>query len=984
MGWHDDFLNEAVRQDLGKSGIKVAETLELNVNDEWYRLISSASPAVVRGYDLRFSKEVVIGEGIMDVTPLTNNFKGIGTGSPAERNIGVRSILVMIKQGGSPDIPCIASITRGVTSRNWIANIYKMDGTVLKEFLPLSHNVGWAPRGIIWDYVNQVGILFFRDWDVSGNHVFYFSMSGTTVTDTTYINNFPSTSAAYHSFPECPEKIYTLFRGAGVLSVKSTTPAVGQAPYLVARNVVKTDGSVVLPVGSNYRSGQAFMFYSRTHESVGVVWMDNTNGRLYYAVEADDWDTAYELTAFDFSADGSSLSYFGNLVLTGENGGEYYVAGRSARKTGNIGRPVGYSFPENLTVMGATVSSSEQIRIFGRIGQVLYVFGVDLEAMSIVNQSSMDLGVTINSAFQPVKIAESNERELVSFAYASTSSGYNTTVKHFMVNIDKATGAILWMWGLGVSGWENSTVWPNTAGTAGKGRYTYLLKYRTELLFLCTYYYRSSDHRVAHRWISASNILDCDTTAEVNTALLAVTYHYDVSSAQRLVYGWKHLCAKESIVWGETGETIFFAEYSSDSVSSEIYSVHFNKTTRALHSTHKEYPGPNNPYKQIAGVVYLPEFSGYSFNIDGSDVPELSGRVLGLNSEYRRTERWDPTLSSVVRNSLWTDLSQTRIATFNVSHLESVDCFVLTSPSSTSVEILIIDYLQSPSFSLYSRTITLDHNAYRVLVDEENDLMLFISNMSGGEIAYTKYKAREVSSQSARLIKATDFEEMYVLENEFYPFAGEHTVLPGGSWFAWRDFSNRWCVVETGALVTDYMGGETPSAGSGSVIYQYSDKEFIPYPFAREGIRAELSNISKTTQITLPETQTHFIKNLLAGGFDPRGSRCILRRIFPDHMGEEGGSIILLDGYIQEWAYSPDKQGIIFTVSRTLLDVNNAFPKRLMNMGCGHVFRGARCQYAGVTGLCPKTKAFCTSLGNVNQFGGFPWVAARQRRVMWR
>jgi phage-related protein len=181
----------------------------------------------------------------------------------------------------------------------------------------------------------------------------------------------------------------------------------------------------------------------------------------------------------------------------------------------------------------------------------------------------------------------------------------------------------------------------------------------------------------------------------------------------------------------------------------------------------------------------------------------------------------------------------------------------------------------------------------------------------------------------------------------------------------------------------DYGTGTEPPEEFPSVVYTYEERSYIPYPFEREGIKVELSNISKTTKITLPETQTDLIRTMLASGTDFRGSRCVLRRMFPDHV-EEGSDIILLDGYIQDWSYSPDKKGILFTISKTLIDVGSSFPKRLMNMGCSHVFKGDRCQYFGADGICTKTKTDCTAKGAVARFGGFPWVAARQRRVMWR
>jgi len=279
--------------------------------------------------------------------------------------------------------------------------------------------------------------------------------------------------------------------------------------------------------------------------------------------------------------------------------------------------------------------------------------------------------------------------------------------------------------------------------------------------------------------------------------------------------------------------------------------------------------------------------------------------------------------------------------------------------------------------------ITVPFNVRTQVVDEWNDIAIVVGAVDSGEIQYFRMTALGGRVNEIRAWSA-ETDEVYTVALAETPFGGAQFITFTGSEIVFRDLSG-WVKYFTSGVTTDaWMSGGSGGAEPPPVIYDFEEMEFIPYPFAREGIRAELSNISKTCQVTLPETQTHFIKGLLAGGFDPRGARCILRRIFPDHAEVEGGSIILLDGYIQEWAYSPKREGIIFTISRTLLDVNNAFPKRLMNMGCSHVFRGTRCQYMGATGECLKTKTFCTSLGNVNQFGGFPWVASRQRRVMWR
>lgn len=269
------------------------------------------------------------------------------------------------------------------------------------------------------------------------------------------------------------------------------------------------------------------------------------------------------------------------------------------------------------------------------------------------------------------------------------------------------------------------------------------------------------------------------------------------------------------------------------------------------------------------------------------------------------------------------------------------------------------------------------------IIDQPSDAAVFFGAISNGELPYIKMSATQGLLSGMYAIKISD-SSVYSIALGNICSGGMSTFAPCGSWIAYRSISGMNRMISTGTLLADGMGGDIGEGGEANYVYEYLDRQFIPYPFAREGIRAELSNISKTTKITMPETQDNLIRGMLAAGTDFRGSRCILRRVFPDHMDEEGSDIVLLDGYIQDWSYVPGKKGIAFSVSKTLIDVGGQFPKRLMNMGCSHVFKGARCQYLGEEGRCLKTKTFCTSLANQLQFGGFPWIAARQRRVMWK
>jgi len=62
-----DFISDAVALDLGKSGVKVAETLEIKVGDEWWNLINSKEQANLYTFTKRREKPAPYEPGTFDM-----------------------------------------------------------------------------------------------------------------------------------------------------------------------------------------------------------------------------------------------------------------------------------------------------------------------------------------------------------------------------------------------------------------------------------------------------------------------------------------------------------------------------------------------------------------------------------------------------------------------------------------------------------------------------------------------------------------------------------------------------------------------------------------------------------------------------------------------------------------------------------------------------------------------------------------------------
>ena len=982
-----DFISDAVALDLGKSGVKVAETLEIEVGREWWRLINSANITVAQVFDNRQLAEPVVSGGEINLAPM---IKDIGAfGKPKDTLAAPFSGIAWDKETMTPFFYTLSNDS--YVGGDVIVRVFNKDGDLINSITG-TDTTSFVLLGAFWDHVNQRIIVCLNY--PSNSRPFMGISCGLTSESTSYWGpsyTWSGMSSVYPQpkvFAEAPNYIYCLFKQtAGTLNLKKVAPVLGQSALSVCHETATMDGTVIT-VASNYRENEAEVFYSRKHESVGVAWVDSSSGFLYYALESENWETAYLLSQVTSGA-GVRMSSFGNMVLPSviDGGGEYYVAGLKKQEDGVLTRQSGYSLPANLNILGATRGDSDGCRILGNVSSDWYIFSISYANMNIEKVSEpYNVGFSPESNYAFVKIGESGDRELFVTQIYRTPRTMSESRGAVLVCYDKSTGNIVWSWG--VTEWSDSTLFPSTYNGAYR-RQQMFQRVKTTLLFMQIWKatLQTSCHVFEYYPVSIEAIANCATASAVSSLLVNRKI---IPSLRALMpeiyrpydeYPWNPPAWQNTTnTWGESFD--YYSFMLASSLSSDISSAgfhrmfNFNKSTWELVSITGVLEPARNTKLSAGATKFDLDTKSYSYNLEGTD-PKLdtyiricSGSTVSFLNEV---------LGTVASNSIIGGTYPVFVAvnTYGASYTlyatgKTVYCTGLTKAADGNAGS--------------TSTITLPHDFSKYMVNEFEDVALFLGQVTNGEIPYTKTGCLESDTIPSLAINAEDFSDTYTINRGFQATGGEHTLNALGSWMIYRDVAGMLKVVTTGATIDESMGGTgEPVEGDSAVyVYNYQSNRFFPYPFAREGIKVELSNISKMTKITLPETQTDLIRTMLASGTDFRGSRCILRRIFPDHADERGADIVLLDGYIQDWSYSPEKKGILFTVSKTLIDVGASFPKRLMNMSCSHVFKGVRCGYLGEDGICTKTKTDCTSKGAVTRFGGFPWVAARQRRVMWR
>jgi len=1002
-----DFISDAVALDLGKSGVKVAETLEIEVGKEWWNLVNSANPTEVQAYNNRQFPEPIISGGEIHLAQ-----KKIDVGAIGNAYNRVTQPLCNMAWVGPEMTPYYFSVHHDIAAGAMYCYVFDTHGELINTITLGGMNSYFTLYGAFWDHTNQRIIMqvYYSTSSTSWDWRSFFCAINSTGFSYAGSLREPTSSVAGYTqpkvFAEKPGSIYTLFKQTGTLIVKKVTPAVGANahsgvgfPAFISKN------GLTISVASNYRSGEADLFYSRKHESVGIAWVDKTSGYMYYALESEGWGTAHYLS--QVTADEEIyMTSFGNMVLpnTSESGGEYFVAGLRRQKNGVLTRPSGYEIPTGFNIIGATPSDSHGFRIFGNIASNWYILKADYETMAITMISNpFNVGFNPQSGFTnatyssylPVKIAELGSRELFIVQVYGMPRTIQDSRAAILVCYDKNIGDILWVWG--TTEWSNSALFPSTYSGGESFRQQVLQRVENKILFMQikNYYISGGGTKICfeHYPVDIASVIACNAPEEVsglltnrktlvdgNTITLSTpnpTFPFRTPSGPSSSISWDKSdfysfpLTQYSLEWVYGGGTLAKPDIRNSRV------INIDKSTWEIVSIAGSYSANVIGKLTVGAVKFISEDRRYFYNFYSEDI-----RL----DPYLRM--WVPTTTlRFMDQNLETAKVTSNLAggTPIIVALNQKNATFYPSASGTTVYLSGSMNLNQ-GYSAAQRRFTIPFTFSQYMVSEFEDVILFLGQVTDGEIPYTRIKCFEADYEPSLAINANDFTETYTIDNGFQATGGMHTMCALGSWVLYRDITGMLRAVNTGAGIDEFIGGigEPVESETTAYTYNYINNQYIPYPFAREGIKVELSNISKMTKITLPETQTDLIRTMLASGTDFRGSRCILRRIFPDHSDEEGSDIVLLDGYIQDWSYSPEKKGILFTVSKTLIDVGASFPKRLMNMSCSHVFKGVRCGYLGEDGICTKTKTDCTSKGAVVRFGGFPWVAARQRRVMWR
>jgi len=983
MGMNNsDFLSDAVALDLGKSGVKVAETLEIEVGSEWWRLINAAAVTEGKFYKERnLSEPVIVGDTIY--TESIHQEAGV---------IPQTSIDPILFTAINGDVISIWYCKAG------IGQIYAINHTtgVMWKHARTGSSSSYTSGMCYWDAPNA-RIVYVQKGSSTASFFGSLDVYGIELSNTYTSGSFDTDFYKVVQFPEIPNDVYSLWWVDGASPrIKKITCTVGANIVTQTVSMVKATGVTILSAitGVPLADG-VFPFYSRTYSSVGVAWRDPATGIVKYVLETDSWGTIYSLP--DIAPEETTMTGFGNLVLRGET--EMFVAQFDKSISGNMVLDAGYSFPANFVLLGATRVSNTTSRIWGAVGSTLYSYTLTHTTMRLVYNGVVTTswtGMDFPLSRAPICIAKQGDLELLLFQYKYCGKTSPYTLDYeipwdsnpsgpdpVLCIYNSVTNSFVALW----DGWNSSAVFPTTYN---KYRLTgMVIKCGEYLLFIQISTYSTTYIEV--RKVSISSILNCADTAALNTLIVAGT--------RKMVSG--------------SSDDFFVRINPTRPGQDERHSLFElkNNAGYVLPLTQAgwqyEYAGMNiivdpvslNIVTNAGMVLEYPQYANYCvFGVQGllpDDNFSYYGDMSGADDVYDGYYRLRGSLNSYfVADATWTrKMTSTYTTHFSVQHGgEWRHKFSMAGKKNESLcygwktdgtgVVILGGSIDGDNLGGHVKTYTLPFNSNFAFLDERSNVFLVMGTPSGSTFPYWKITGVDGGQGAVRAVRLVD-NDVYDVDMDISNQGGLATSRFFGSWISAKTMTGKASLYSTFATIDE---GVDDPVGEDSVpiIYSYDTKEFIPYPFAREGIRAELSNISKTTKITLPETQDNLIRGMLAAGTDFRGSRCILRRVFPDHLDEVGSDIVLLDGYIQDWSYVPGKKGIAFSVSKTLIDVGAQFPKRLMNMGCSHVFKGARCRYLGEEGRCLKTRAFCTSLGNINQFGGFPWVAARQRRVMWK
>lgn len=999
---NSDFLSDAVALDLGKSGVKVAETLEIEVGEEWWRLINAAAVTGGTVYQRRAAAEPVVSGGEIHLDGLTE-YRG-PTFPPYIGSTGdwglIRSACAV---GKDPSNGLFYGVIGQYDARysykmgsRPIFRVFNASGEQVGDDVNLTDEYFYPEYWIFWDAVNSRFIVTCRNVSYT-LVVAYVGLPNGSFSYVGYTYNSARpwqylTEIKTFLEPEVSNYVYSLMRNGTTFYFKKTEITLGvNAKTLVATAFPLTDSTALSAVQNHGNS--AFLFYSRAYESVGVMWRDSGSG-MRFVLESEAFGTVHELP--DYGGGAKQIFSFGNFVVPQE--GEFLVAGISDVPSGVLTRQEGFSYPENLAIIGTGEIAENRGVLIGNVGTTIYHIEIDLATKAITDVFSVSAPYTPERI---VKLLYSNGDQEIWVVQPSPSTDHVYPQQKGIFCINLTTKTLQWYLGTTEllntrSLWDVLSTWPYY-------RIESLIIHRfgTDAVLFRARQYNGNGYNAYYYYsyflVPISELTAGTSNAEAVSAITAAGLRKFTWSSTDVNVDDMWDCNYNNGIVADSNYEYILGFYDSSKQGMALQAI--NKSTKdvLLPLNHRTYPYPLSPgtaKRQVMVTVpqtYLSAgLNKTSLNTDDSD---------GYFSIFSSTNRY--TTTQYVGTFAFTLITNNGITlvqhvvggkTSSAMYLppdpmplnDDPNARLVCYPYGTQIAVEGASHESGAAgrFGGFGQRITVPFTASIGMACPASRRYLVFSAISGGEISWAEADGRCGQYRKYYAYRSTDITDTYEVTG-LDVSGGYNTINFQGRAITGVTGVGRMALLDMEAA--DDEGYDEVSGGSFSnVVYEYLTYNYIPYPFAREGIRAELSNISKTTKITLPETQDNLIRGMLAAGTDFRGSRCILRRVFPDHMDEAGSDIVLLDGYIQDWSYVPGKKGIAFSVSKTLIDVGGQFPKRLMNMGCSHVFKGARCQYLGETGRCLKTKTFCTSLANQLQFGGFPWIAARQRRVMWK
>lgn len=1010
-------FNDEVVDILSGSGLRIAETLEIHDQGAtWWNLINHTQEI-----GAKVPSEVRISGGVVEPGVIHLDSAAVSHDFTA----GQSPLYMGLDENEEPLF--IKVVFDSVTAGKISVFFYDSMMILRKSFSAIYSSGAYPVRSFktrfgIWDNTNKRLVLNGNSTYYTSSNLYFMNLDVVCDYASGNISFFSSSSVSENGtwILSQPGKSLIAYFETGQIKFKFVEPTLSESASNYAARLRGTAGAEILSIAQDPLPGQIHTFYSQAISSFGILWVDGTTGRVFYALESEGWAIANEILSFNSSGKEKILAA-GCLPIseTGEYLGLYKEL-FPAWET--VTRPSGYAFPANSCLCGSGITrDGKTARIFTRAGDQWVAHSVNLETMTIEASSNQATQLWEWSPPEAFLYEENETREL----WVGQDA--------FWV-VDKNTLQIVYGW----RDWESSgRFYCRSPWTYQRGS---IWKINDKILFwsLASTYnpYLTSEYYT----LGASLLLGYDSSSEVTAALNTL------DSTQQVVgtkVSWssrgdldnaggirdRRLVTEDSNAYYFNFYVNNLGQVLSGYTSPAVVSMALNKNDLSLHSITTEAENKNG---------YNTTIDPHWYDSDGTPRLDLSqlddrGDAFAHALARHRSGKLDARggiletnagTSSIILDTLY-GLPVQGLPDEWRSHLHGcgfthrgrwVGRHYLAHTKSTS------DPNNRYALGLWSYKPDTSANAAMDNVikmweipsniaiessiwDGSNGNLWLLSGIVDGDIKYLKMNSLSGVEQKITAVNLSNTDDRYDVDFQGsqygvfsipYPYPATSTTTPLYSHAALHFYGAYTTVVDTwgdGHVFKTCEIGETvplPEAGgsgggAGGVEIIMDNRSYLPYPFKREKISVELSNLQKTLKVALPDTQDDQILQLVASGKDFRGHRCIVRRLFIDaDLNKYGSSIVLMDGYIQDWSYRRKDKTVLFSLAHTVIDLRAPFPRRIMSMLCSHCFKGKRCQYAGASVLCPKTLSACETLGNTIHYGGFPWVAARQRRVMFR